>query len=375
MVQKRKPAIHLIESDAELKDFVDDSGNVTCMAFLDSDVDLQNIVSHASDLVLPDIRFSISPSNLASKYGAKAGDLAIVTRFGDEPVTKLLPLTSATTTSNILKFVAIYGKELIMPLTQSGLNNIFRQADQGIVITFIFISPDDDVTLPHFKEPAEALIEGIVHISVVLGPQTDAVEEDETPLERVLADFFGINDLPVAVAIDTSTLKYIKYEGSLNSADVELWERGVLDGTIKPQLNSEEPEADDLKNTVKVVRGKTFDSVVIDNDKNVLLLVYAKWCGHCKQFMPIYQKVGEKLAERTDIIVAMIDGDANDIVHPKIEIQGFPTLYYFTGSKKNKHVTEYLEADDDADAFSLDAVVAFVEQNTAAPKDDKAGEL
>jgi hypothetical protein len=56
---------------------------------------------------------------------------------------------------------------------------------------------------------------------------------------------------------------------------------------------------------LQIVVGKSFDKIVKDVKKDVLLEVYAPWCGHCKQLDPIYKKlakrfskVGRRLASR-----------------------------------------------------------------------------
>src|SRR5690349_19928919 len=60
-----------------------------------------------------------------------------------------------------------------------------------------------------------------------------------------------------------------------------------IEGTYVAYKKSEEiPATND--EPVKIVVGKTFDSIVNDANKDVLLEVYAPWCGHCKNLEPIY---------------------------------------------------------------------------------------
>ena len=51
----------------------------------------------------------------------------------------------------------------------------------------------------------------------------------------------------------------------------------------------------------QVVVGETFDEIVNDESKDVLIEFYAPWCGHCKNLEPIYKELGEKVggAEKT----------------------------------------------------------------------------
>lgn len=44
---------------------------------------------------------------------------------------------------------------------------------------------------------------------------------------------------------------------------------------------------------LQVVVADTFDEIVNDPEKDVLVEFYAPWCGHCKNLEPIYKELGE----------------------------------------------------------------------------------
>eukprot|EP00975_Prorocentrum_lima_P027946 5876132-Prorocentrum_lima.AAC.1 len=46
-------------------------------------------------------------------------------------------------------------------------------------------------------------------------------------------------------------------------------------GSLTPSLKSEEPVPEDMAAPVKVVKGKSFKDVVLENDKDVLVEFYA----------------------------------------------------------------------------------------------------
>jgi protein disulfide-isomerase A1 len=148
----------------------------------------------------------------------------------------------------------------------------------------------------------------------------------------------------------------------LNTKNIAAWVKTFLDGTLAPTIKSEEIPAEN-NGPVKVVVAKTFDQIVNDKTKDVLLEFYAPWCGHCKSLAPIYEEVGAAFSSSDNVVVAKIDATAND-VSPKLGIRGFPTLKFFPANNKESPI------DYEGDR-SKDDLINFIKQHASVKVDGK----
>ena len=177
-----------------------------------------------------------------------------------------------------------------------------------------------------------------------------------------LAEYIGVkeSDLPSVRIADTRTdLKKYNMEGEITEQNilkfVEDWENKKL----KPHLKSAE-EPKENNGDVLIVVGKTFERDVIKNDKDVMLLFYAPWCGHCKALHPKYEEVAKKLKEKNPkLVMAKIDATENEV--ESVNISGFPTVKFYPGNKKDKAPLDY-----NGDR-SVEDIIKFIKTNAATP--------
>uniref|UniRef100_A0A8C6P4B7 Protein disulfide-isomerase A3 n=1 Tax=Nothobranchius furzeri TaxID=105023 RepID=A0A8C6P4B7_NOTFU len=107
-------------------------------------------------------------------------------------------------------------------------------------------------------------------------------------------------------------------------------------GRLKRYIKSEPlPE----KNTapVKVVVAESFDEIVNDPAKDVLIQFFSPLCPHCKKLEPVYRELADTLHSDPNIVIAKMNAVYNDIPLG-YDVQGFPTIYFAPVGKKDEPI-------------------------------------
>lgn len=120
-------------------------------------------------------------------------------------------------------------------------------------------------------------------------------------------------------------------------------------GKLTKQIKSQ-PVPKRQEGPVKIVVGKTFEEIVNDKTKDVLIEFYAPWCGHCKQLEPKYKKLAKKLKNEKNLVIAKIDATANDSPM-EYQVSGFPTIFFAPADNKKEPV-KYEESGREVEDFT-----------------------
>lgn len=146
-------------------------------------------------------------------------------------------------------------------------------------------------------------------------------------------DHLGIADkkVPLAIYEFDGDSKYV-FEEDYDTAKFSSWIDDFVAGKLVQALKSAPiPETND--EPVKVVVGDSWESVVEDESKDVLIEQYAPWCGHCKKLAPTLDKVAAALSETKTVVIAKMDATEND-APKKYKASGYPTLHFFPAGGK-----------------------------------------
>lgn len=71
----------------------------------------------------------------------------------------------------------------------------------------------------------------------------------------------------------------------------------------------------------------TFDEVVLQSDKPVMVDFWAAWCGPCRMVGPIIDEISEEFAGKA--VIGKVDVDANQEFAAKYGVRNIPTVLVF----------------------------------------------
>jgi len=347
------PAVAVEGTDAATK-FKSDN-EVAVVGFVSGDkLDAFNAAGDSFD----DVPFGVLDADAAAALEVAEGQIALLKQFDDGRVN-----FEGEGSEALIAFVKAEQLPLINEFSDKTAPKIFGgDLKQHNLLFAAKSAADYDTIMAAYSEAAKSFKGKLLFVLV------DCDVEDN---KRVM-EFFGITedncpDMRV-INMEKNMAKFAPEKADLSADGITAFVNGVLDGTIKRHLKSEEVP-DNSDNAVKVIVGKNFDDIVMDPTKNVFVEFYAPWCGHCKSLAPVWEELGQKYKDHPNIVIAMSDATANEF--ESVEVQGFPTLKFFPAGG---------EMQDYNGGRTLDDFIKFLEPEGAAedaadPEDDGHDEL
>lgn len=226
--------------------------------------------------------------------------------------------------SAITQFVYENKLPLVTTLTRESAPLIFENPIKNQLL--LFATSNDSATFqPMFQEAAKAFKGKLIFVYV---------EMDNEDFGRPVSEYFGVSgDAPRVIAYtgNDDARKFV-LDSDLTLSSIKSFGEDFLEDKLKPFYKSDPiPETDD--GDVKIVVGNNFDEIVLDESKDVLLEIYAPWCGHCQALEPIYKKLAKHLKGINSLVIAKMDGTTNE--HPTAKSDGFPTILFFPAGNKS----------------------------------------
>ena len=102
---------------------------------------------------------------------------------------------------------------------------------------------------------------------------------------------------------------------------------------------------------VKVVTDETFEQVVLNSERPIIVDFWATWCGPCQMVAPELERIAQKYAGSIDVV--KMDVDANPSVSQALQIMTLPTIAFFRPGQPPMAVVGAMPAEQFEARFGL----------------------
>jgi len=319
----------------------------------------------AADSHRDDYLFGLSTDSEVFKAAGVAPPAIVLYRSFDDPEIKYTGAVADANSTDIEAFLKDNQTPLLDEVSQE---NYAVYAGSGLPLAYLFVDPEDSKTKDFIASVKPVALKSKGKVNFV---SIDAVKFADHAKALNLDDSkwpgFVIQDLQQQHKFPLSADKEV------TAATIGEWTEQYIDGKLEPMLKSEPiPESQD--ESVVTLVGKSFESVVFDDDKDVLVEFYAPWCGHCKRLKPTWDSLGDRYVGVKDkIVIAKIDATENDLpASVPFRVSGFPTIKFKPAGSR-----DFLDYEGDR---SLESLIEFVESKAknsldlTAPKASVASE-
>ncbi|XP_019194162.1 PREDICTED: protein disulfide isomerase-like 1-6 isoform X1 [Ipomoea nil] len=229
--------------------------------------------------------------------------------------------------NEILQFLEDNKFPLVSVLTELNSAKVFSSASKLQV--FVFAEPDA------FKELLEPL-QGVAkeYKSKIMLIYADIRDDN---LVKPFLTLFGLEEPKDIVVIAFNYTIGSKYllESTATPRSIKGFCLGVLDGTVPPYYKSQ-PAPDNKDASILAVVGKTFDDLILNSQKNILLEVHTPWCITCDTTSKQMEKLAKHFKGLENLVFARIDASENE--HPKLQVDDYPALLFYSARDKSNPI-------------------------------------
>ncbi|XP_045212696.2 protein disulfide-isomerase-like, partial [Mercenaria mercenaria] len=325
--KKTGPAATTLQNKEDTAAMIEKDEVVVVGFFKDANSDGAKVFTEVA-AGIDDIPFGIASDTDIFKEHEMDSDGVMLFKKFDEGKNKF---EGELTAENLKTFISGNQMPSIIEFTQESAQKIFGGDVKTHLLLFTDNVDKESENMKSYKEAATDFKGKVLFIYINTGDEDNA---------RIL-EFFGLKkeETPAVrlIKLEEDMTKFKPETNDLTADALKSFVNGVLDGTIKAHLMTEDVPADWDAKPVKVLVGKNFVEVAKNKDQDVLVEFYAPWCGHCKQLAPIWDQLGEKYEGNDKVVIAKMDSTANEV--EDVKVQSFPTIKCFP--KNSEEVIDY----------------------------------
>lgn len=355
MSEQAGPPSKQVQAVKQVQELIKDGDDAVIVGVFSAEDEAFEIYIEACNALREDFTFRHTfSSEVAKMLKASPGQVVIVQpekfRSKFEKASNTLDVKDSTSVSEVQEFF----KKHVVPLVghRKPSNDAKRYTKRPLVVVYYGVDFSFD-----YRKATQFWRSKVLEVAKDFPEYTFAIADEEDYADELKSLGLSESGEEVNVGIlGDGGKKFAMEPEELDSDVLRDFVVAFKKGKLKPIIKSQ-PVPKNNKGPVKVVVGKTFDEVVMDTQKDVLIEFYAPWCGHCKKMEPDYLALGKMYKGEKNLVIAKMDATANDVPNDSYKVEGFPTIYFAPSNSKQSPVK--FEGGD----RTVDGLSKFVEKH------------
>ncbi|XP_065357827.1 protein disulfide-isomerase A5 [Calliphora vicina] len=141
---------------------------------------------------------------------------------------------------------------------------------------------------------------------------------------------YNITGFPTIIYFENGKMKQL-YESDSNKDAIMAFMRDPYSLPLKKPKETD--WSADTNSEIVHLTKQNFEPALKD-EKSVLVMFYAPWCGHCKRMKPEYEKAAEEMKQnRIYGVLAALDATKEPGIAENFKVSGYPTMKYFVNGQ------------------------------------------
>lgn len=287
----------------------------------------------------------------------KTPKLTFFRKFDEEEVVfKAETIDDKTLTA---KALTAFVQEHALPIVGELTPNVYKKyVAKKLPIVWIFIDKDEDSQVAALQDILKPVLSK--HKKAVVGGWLDGVKWNGH------AKSFGLESSTPGIVIEDKTngnedkpKRYVYPKDEITEEDFAAFVEAFVAKKLTPHVKSQpKPEKETVDGLTTLV-GTTYHEIVYgkeNKDKDIFIAYKKAQCPHCVRLVPAWKELAKEFENDENIIIAEVDGNANQLDDKNVSISGYPTVMLKVAKNNNK----FIEYEGDR---SVEDLKSFINKN------------